>query len=505
MKTIMRNLFIAAGLFFAVSVSAQEAAPAAKVSDFHVGDTIVIKKDHERYLTGEKMSKWVYNVEHTIQQVRGKRFPEGILIRGIYSWVGPDDIVNKTTHPQEAEANQEAKRQAEEDAKRAAEEEEARRAAAKKAHQDSIQAAQEEAARQDSIAKEEAARQDSVATAAAAATAAETARQDSIAQAETARQDSIAQAAEEQQKDSIRQAERDSLLQAFYNQQEDPAYVITRELKPNSACDRFTIGLRGGVASLLQDMDQTFKDGKWNVGFDVMLDLQYAHYWKKFGKKMQYGLIVGVGAGFARSHVSGAVNDQFRINTSEGPIEYTVTSDKVKEYDGQIQVEVPLMFSMIHENGFFLNLGPRFTLPVYDVYNQSINKPEINAMLYPEEVPVKNELVTGVVKDDQAESTGKWNASKLNIMLGAEIGYEFTFKNHNSLGIGVYGNYSLYSLYKKNDQSSSIIDITEAPSSGKNAVVTVIPATDAYGKGVGYFDVGLKLAYHFNWWKEVIK
>lgn len=479
MKTIMRNLFIAAGLFFAVNVSAQEAAPAAKVSDFHVGDTIVIKKDHKRYLTGEKMSKWVYDVEHTIQQVRGKRLPEGILISGIYSWVGPDDILNKSTHPQEAEANQEAKRQAEEDAKRAAEEEEDRRAAAKKAHQDSIQAAQEEAARQDSIA-----------TAAAA---------------ETARQDSIAQAAEKQQKDSILQAEHDTLLQAFYNKQEDPAYVITRELKPNSECDRFTIGLRGGVASLLQDMDQTFKDGKWNVGFDVMLDLQYAHYWKKFGKKMQYGLIVGVGAGFARSHVSGAVNDQFRINTSEGPIEYTVTSDKVKEYDGQIQVEVPLMFSMIHENGFFLNLGPRFTLPVYDVYNQSINKPEINAMIYPEEVPVKNELVTGVVKGDQAESTGKWNASKLNIMLGAEIGYEFTFKNHNSLGIGVYGNYSLYSLYKKNNQSSSIIDITEAPSSGKNAVVTVIPATDAYGKGVGYFDVGLKLAYHFNWWKEIIK
>ncbi len=479
MKTIMRNLFIAAGLFFAVNVSAQEAAPAAKVSDFHVGDTIVIKKDHKRYLTGEKMSKWVYDVEHTIQQVRGKRLPEGILISGIYSWVGPDDILNKSTHPQEAEANQEAKRQAEEDAKRAAEEEEARRAAAKKAHQDSIQAAQEKAARQDSIA-----------TAAAA---------------ETARQDSIAQAAEKQQKDSILQAEHDTLLQAFYNKQEDPAYVITRELKPNSECDRFTIGLRGGVASLLQDMDQTFKDGKWNVGFDVMLDLQYAHYWKKFGKKMQYGLIVGVGAGFARSHVSGAVNDQFCINTSEGSIEYTVTSDKVKEYDGQIQVEVPLMFSMIHENGFFLNLGPRFTLPVYDVYNQSINKPEINAMLYPEEVPVKNELVTGVVKGDQAESTGKWNASKLNIMLGAEIGYEFTFKNHNSLGIGVYGNYSLYSLYKKNNQSSSIIDITEAPSSGKNAVVTVIPATDAYGKGVGYFDVGLKLAYHFNWWKEIIK
>ncbi len=496
MKTIMRNLFVAAGFMFAVSVSAQETAPKASVSDFHVGDTIVIKKDHERYLTGEKMSKWVYDVEHTIQQVRGKRFPEGILIRGIYSWVGPDDILNKSTHPQEAVANQEAKRQAEEQAKQEAEqaaaEEEARRAAARKAHQDSIQAAQEEAARQDSIA---------AATATAAAAAAETARQDSLA----ARQDSIAQAEEQQHKDSVRQAERDSLLQAFYNNQEDPAYIITKEQKPNQVCDRFTIGLRGGAASLLQGMEDAFKDGKWNVGFDVMLDLQYAHYWKKFGKKMQYGLIVGVGAGFARSHVSGVVNDNFRINTPEGAIDYTVTSEKVKEYDGQIQLEVPLMFSMIHENGFFMNIGPRFTLPVYDVYNQSITKPDINAMLYPEEVPVKNELVTGVVKDDQAESTGKWNASKLNVMLGAEIGYEFNFKNHNSLGLGVYGNYSLYSLYKANDKASSIIDITEAPSTGKNAVVTVIPATDAYGKSVGYFDVGLKLAYHFNWWKEVKK
>lgn len=488
MKTIMRNLFVAAGFMFAVSVSAQETAPKASVSDFHVGDTIVIKKDHERYLTGEKMSKWVYDVEHTIQQVRGKRFPEGILIRGIYSWVGPDDILNKSTHPQEAVANQEAKKQAEEQAKQEAEqaaaEEEARRAAARKAHQDSIQAAQEETARQDSI-----------------AAAAETARQDSLA----ARQDSIAQAEEQQHKDSVRQAERDSLLQAFYNNQEDPAYIITKEQKPNQVCDRFTIGLRGGAASLLQGMEDAFKDGKWNVGFDVMLDLQYAHYWKKFGKKMQYGLIVGVGAGFARSHVSGAVNDNFRINTPEGAIDYTVTSEKVKEYDGQIQLEVPLMFSMIHENGFFMNIGPRFTLPVYDVYNQSITKPDINAMLYPEEVPVKNELVTGVVKDDQAESTGKWNASKLNVMLGAEIGYEFKFRNHNSLGLGVYGNYSLYSLYKANDKASSIIDITEAPSTGKNAVVTVIPATDAYGKSVGYFDVGLKLAYHFNWWKEVKK
>lgn len=502
MKTIMRNLFVATGLLFAMSVSAQETAPAATLSDFNVGDTIVIKHDHERYLTGEKMSKWVYDVEHTIQQVGGRRWPNGILIRGIYSWVGPDDIYKKSSTPQKAKEEQKTQQQAQQQAEQEAQQEAARRAAAKKAEQDSIQAAQEQAARQDSIAK-------AAAAAAAIAAAQEAARQDSLAA--VARQDSIEQAkadsiAYRQYRDSVVKATRDSLREAFYNNPNgnEAAFVVMSEQKQNFSCDRFTIGLRGGAASLLQNMDDAFKDGKWNVGFDVMLDLQYAHYWKKFGKKMQYGLLVGLGAGYARSHVSGEVDESFKVPSAEesaGYLDYTVKASKAKEYDGQIQLEVPVMFSMIHENGFFFNVGPRFTLPVYENYNQKISDPEISATFPDEGVTVKNVQITGVVSDEQTDSKGKWNASTINIMLGAELGYEFTFRNRNSLGIGVYGNYSVYSLYK-GKESSSIIDITEAPATGKNAVVTVIPATDAYGKGVGYFDVGVKLAYHFNWWKE---
>ena len=145
MKNMIKSLLIAVCMISAVSVSAQEPAPAAKASDFSVGDTIVIKKDHERYLTGEKMSKWVYDVEHTIQQVGGRRFPEGILIRGIISWVGPDDIINKTDHPEETAAQQQAKEEA------AAQQQAKEEAAAQ-------QQAKEEAAAQQQ-AKEEAAKQ----------------------------------------------------------------------------------------------------------------------------------------------------------------------------------------------------------------------------------------------------------------------------------------------------------------------------------------------------------
>ncbi len=431
----------------------------------------MIKKDHERYLTGEKMSKWVYNVEHTIQQVGGKRWPNGILVRGIYSWVGPDDILNKTKHPEAAAANQEAKEQAEQ------------------ARQDSIQAAK------DSVQQAKEERKDSIQQAKAEQDSIEQAIRDSI---ETARLDSIAERA---RRDSIAQATRDSLRQVWEQQQDSSgaAYTITEQQKEKFACDRFTIGLRGGASSLMQDAE---KMGHWKVGWDVLLDLQYAHYWKKFGKKMQYGILVGVSAGYARSHLSNAIEgDKFTEKTVSGDINYTVKADNVKEYDGQLQLEIPIMFSMIHEKGFFMNIGPKVALPVWSQYNQTIDKPVIDAYFPDEGVTVHNAKITGQVTDEQADSDGKWKTSKLNVMLGAELGYEFTFRNKNSFGIGVFADYSLYSLYKNDPTTKSLVEITELPATNKPAVVNVLSATDSYASGMGFFDVGLKLAYHFNWWK----
>ena len=52
----------------------------------------MVKEDITHYLTGQKISKWVYKVPHTIRQVGTSRFPKGILLRGINSWVGQEDI-----------------------------------------------------------------------------------------------------------------------------------------------------------------------------------------------------------------------------------------------------------------------------------------------------------------------------------------------------------------------------------------------------------------------------
>jgi len=258
--------------------------------------------------------------------------------------------------------------------------------------------------------------------------------------------------------------------------------------------DRFTMGLRGGAASLLHHTTNNL--GKWKCGYDVMLDLQYAHLWKN-SHKHNLGLLVGLGVGYVNSSLQSQVNDQYTLSTSAGNIQYTITADQVNEKDGEVVIEVPIMFSMILRNGFFLNAGPRLSMPVYSHYNQTLVNPNVNAYFEKYGVDVPNEVVTGMVTDGQCKTKGRWSAPAINVMLSTELGYEWTFANRQSLSLGAYANYSVYTLYSNKTDLKSLVQVG-APGNNQAAQVSIFSATDAYVNSMGFFDVGLKIAYHFN-------
>ena len=187
-------------------------------------------------------------------------------------------------------------------------------------------------------------------------------------------------------------------------------------------------------------------------------------------------------------------------------IDYTVHADEVKEDDGQIQVEIPIMFSLITQKGFFFNIGPKIMLPVYTPFTQKISDNEntkIAAYFQEIGVPVTNEVITGLLSEDQytIKNTDNGNQFAINIMLGAELGYEWVLKSGNSFGLGVYGNYGLYNSFKNNTANVPLIEITP-PYGNQVALVNVHSATKTYAKGLGFFDAGIKLAYHFNFPKK---
>ena len=433
--------------------------------DLHRGDTIRIKPSDKHYLTSERMSNWVYDTTHVILKVGGTRFNYGVLVEGIYSWVAPEDIqliapCNKCREEDGAKAAAKpvtpAKPVVDEATKRAQEQAAIER---QKAYEENVAAKRRE--REEQAIAERRARE-------------ELARQQAIEDSIQAEKDRIAREA----------FLADSLAKA------QEAYEAAHR-----SIDRFTIGVRGGAASMMQNLDGT---GKGSIGFDAALDLQYAHYWKT-KHEHNVGLIVGASAAFARNQVKGNAMANFRLPTVDGDIDYHINGAVDKLVMNEIQVEVPVMFSLVTKKGFFLNLGPKLMVPVYSFYKQNLTASDITATFVKEGVPVTNEVVTGVFPADQKETKGKWHNAVIHVMLAGELGYEFKLKNNDSFGLGVYGGYSVYNNYKQLDQPQpSYVQIT-APTATSCAIVNVKCASDVHTNRLGYWDAGLKLAYHFNW------
>ena len=464
MKTI-KSILIATTLVCATAVSSLSAQQAAQPAQEHqwkvaIGDSVMIKRECVEYLTGERPSVWVWDKVHTVRQLGTKRFPEGVLLMNIYSWICEECLIPVNGRAQE-------------EAAKAVEEQKEDRAAFEKgepAAQPAAQPAEEP--------KEEPAAEP------AAELAEEPAKEEPAPVEEQKEEEQTAQS---NQGDSIHS-------------------------QPNFKhnYDRFTIGLRGGAAGLLHKTNE----GSWTCGGDVVLDLQYAHYWTKDGRPVDLGIITGVGLGYAQSSVKSSVNST-RPNVEDGDatpmhIDYTIRADEVKEHDGQLQLEVPLMFSLIHQNGLFFNIGPKFMLPVFTPYKQTIsNNPNTFVEAYYQEtgVRVTNDVITGLLAEDKYTSKGTDYKNKftINVMLTAEIGYEWILKSGNSLGLGAYANYSVYNSFKNNPEDPNVdplIRVESAPSSTSNAVINVNPLTGTYASGLGFFDAGVKLAYHFNFPKK---
>ena len=472
MKTI-KSILIATTLVCATAVSSLSAQQAAQPAKEHqwkvaVGDSVMIKRECVEYLTGERPSVWVWDKVHTVRQLGTKRFPEGVLLMNIYSWICEECLIPVTHNEQEVA--EQPKEEPKEEPKAQPAEQPKEEPKAEPVKEEPVVAPVVEPVKEEPKAEPK------------------------------------AEPVEEPKEETPVEAQKEEKT-AQSNQGDS----IHSQQNFKHSYDRFTIGLRGGAAGLLHKT----KEGNWTCGGDVVLDLQYAHYWTKDGRPVDLGIITGVGLGYAQSSVKSSVNstrpgveDLDAANPMH--IDYTIRADEVKEHDGQLQLEVPLMFSLIHQNGLFFNVGPKFMLPVFTPYKQTIsNNPNTFVEAYYQEtgVRVTNDVITGLLAEDKYTSKGTDYKNKftINVMLTAEIGYEWILKSGNSLGLGAYANYSVYNSFKNNPEDPAtdpLIRVESAPSSTSNAVINVNPLTGTYASGLGFFDAGVKLAYHFNFPKK---
>ena len=436
MKNVFKNM-IKACAFLLLAVGAalpiNAAEPAAKQplvyeggQQIKVGDSIWIHKDTLYYLTGERISKWVYTKPHAVQQVGGKRYPHAVLLQGIYSWVYPGSII--PVHPETPVVEE-----------------------------------QPAPVVEPGVVTEPVVEPTPVV-------------EDTIVVSEPEPQDTV-------------EVDMEALKSYGKGNYEIPV---------SYQMNRFAIGARGGFASTMA----TTKN--MPLGFDALLDLRYAHYWAKDQNKPALGIMTGLNIGYVQASQSMEFLDKYTTPTVDGDVDYVVEADEVVETDKLIQLEIPVMFSMVTPKGFFLNVGPKLILPVYSKYTQTIKDPKISAYL-PELSgnPIVNEVVMGKLTEEQMDITDNLadNPCKLlSLAFGAELGYEFKFKNGHSLDLGVYADYSVYTLYNNSVAAGKVITVTP-PTYTSPAIVEVQPMSTVSGNKFAFLDAGLKISYNFDFIK----
>ena len=441
-----------------------------------VGDSIRINPDSLRYETGERKLYWVYDQVHIVRQVSSKYHPDGVLLRGIYSWIFANAILAE---------NEEKKPQLE-------------------PYYTAIEATIDygETYEWNGVPYTQSGDYTHHFSAVNGADSIVTLHLIVRPEPIYTYFDTIVDFGQTYTWNDVTYDTTGVYTQNFVAVNGADSIVtlnltVIQERKPQPyQVNRFSVGVRGAFASSMA------KPAKTPLGFDVLLDLQYAHYWAADEDKIRLGILTGLSAGYMSTIRSQAWDETYIAKTDDGDIEYHITADNIQETNHQLQLEVPLMFSMITANGLFFNVGPRFLLPAYTPYKQVITNGNVVATDLQTGVVIPNNPVYGQLSEEQVNQKGKGEQQfDLTMTLGFELGYEFKLKSGNSIGLGAFLNYGVYSMYS-NKPLGSAIDVT-APSKqdDKNAVVNVESLTNAYTEKMGHLDAGVKVCFNMDFIK----
>ena len=258
-----------------------------------------------------------------------------------------------------------------------------------------------------------------------------------------------------------------------------------------------SIGVRGGGQTYLPTA-AVGATGEVRPGFGGTggLDLRY-NYYGAVGAQAELGCAIGAGFGYGAAGIKGTNTDNFTNTDYLGNrMDYTVTSDFTQR-DRFAKIDLSLLFAM-RLNGFTLNVGPRFMLPLAANRSLTINEANIDAYYPAYDVHVVNQLITGKLETPYTENRPS-NISKYHLLVAAEIGYEWRMTNQHALGVQLFAEAAVWSKQSPVTNNQSPLIGVSPITSQENPVSTVMVGDIApMIKDLRYIDFGLRVYYAFS-------
>lgn len=206
---------------------------------------------------------------------------------------------------------------------------------------------------------------------------------------------------------------------------------------------QISVGIRGGAENLIPkpifEATSTFSP-------KLDLDLRYTYY-GEVANNTFIGISTGASLGWAKSKTNGSFENSF-VNRDflNQDIAYT-TSAEFSNISHRLNLEIPVFFSL-RASGFILRLGPKLQFTPWNTTRQTLINPVIDAYYSYANVHVVNEVITGVVSEQQLSTLLHGELPAVQLGAGVEIGYEWQIDGSNQLGLTAYFDYGLWNNHR---------------------------------------------------------
>lgn len=258
-----------------------------------------------------------------------------------------------------------------------------------------------------------------------------------------------------------------------------------------------SIGVRGGGQTYLPTTAVgATGEVKPGIGGTDGLDLRYTYY-GSVGGQVELGFGIGAGFGYGAASLKGTNTDLYSNTDYLGnTIDYTITS-AFTQTDRFAKIDASLLFAM-RFGGVTLNIGPRFMLPLAANRSLTINQANIDAYYSAYDVHLVNQLITGKLETPYTENRPS-NISKYNLLIAAEIGYEWRMTNQHALGVQLFAEAAVWSnqLPITNNQSP-IISVSPISDASNPVPLVTVGSVESFVTNRRYLDFGIRAYYAFH-------
>ena len=253
----------------------------------------------------------------------------------------------------------------------------------------------------------------------------------------------------------------------------------------------FSVGVRGGGQMCLP----AGMDIHDQLGATGTLDMRYTFY-GDVSNTIGIGFALGAGIGYGTTGFKGTNIDRYS-NTDylNNQLDYTVTSS-FRQQDRFAKAEASLMVAFCFGN-VTLHIGPRFMLPFASRASLTIEEASIDAYYPLYNVHVTDKPITGFMATPYRQAVPS-HVPKYNVLLAAEIGYEWALDDCNSLGLQAYAEVGVWNNYTATAATGPLIQVMPITDAANPVPAIRINNTDGRINGCRFLDFGIRVYYAFS-------